>query len=1179
MKKSRFTLKVVAVVTALALVLAQTPFSFASLATDSTSADVADSVTTAFDEYTEPAEAAVPIEKAATANSDSSDSEVTATAAASESSASSKAEAAEKTAEKPSRFTYEDTDVSVIVKVADANALPTGAQLVVTALDDESDEAKEASAKVEELVAADDRVVTGMKLYDIHFESDGAEIELADGTATVEIMYKKAADLGYDSTLIEPEVALIHLDELADGTVEAEDATTDSELSKAGAIESVEGEVEGFSTFAVVLTAQDLSSFPINFVTGDSELNGTYTVTVKANVIDWGWQHDAEVKYDLTLVNGTGSITVVTKDFNYDSSGKLGSNTFTVSLDTIMKTDELGYKAPDNAGGEVTSAEGLTVELTPVKLQIDEQLVLRDILGNARYYGIVANTWVINNDAETNAAVKVITPGHQSGNDLTAGNDKIQPWVVGALDGDATLNIKGRSAIVYTTEEVAAKVKNMTDGSLDFNYLSKDAVDAYIDAIMATALSNSQAFASKNSLPVDAGSFYDSNSQKYVIDLTGYKDGTYYINVDDIIDVIGNQSDKLIIKKNDNQTIVFNITKSGSVNLNKFTMNGVGSDNTNAYGYDIAKSIVWNIPNATTVNFSGSVTGIVLAPNATVNINSTSAGWLVADKVINPSGEWHDVWQEFEDDWVDAIVSVSKQISGRDWLDTDSFTFNIEAGDNTAGVLTPMPANATLTLTKALQTGSFDKIKFTEPGEYHYTLVEQAPEGSSDLSYDTTVIPVTVSVTRVAGTLLAKVTYGDESGIATFSNTFKTGGTDITVKKNWYDNNNASLMRPTSITVDLLANGEVVGSQVLNALNNWQYTWSNLDDSYTYTVQERDVAGYTGAISWNADHTVATLTNTLNTTKVEGTKVWNVPEGVTAPSTITVQVLQNGEAYGDPVEVTVKDDNMWSVTGLPATDADGNAYTYSAKEVAVPAGYEATGEGTDFVNTYVGASLTLAKTISGELSDATLSDAQKAAITFSVTGPNGYYKQVSYAEFSDGVYTLSTLLPGTYTVVESVDGAQFANYRVTTTGDDQSVVLADGQTARVEITNEYHELTSVSGQKIWDDDSNGAGLRPESVTVELQKLVGSEWTAVDSKIATAPGWAYTFDNLDKYDGTTEIQYRVVETSDSGVYNVTYDGFNVINAYHATTNLSGVKVWEDGSLANESRPDSVTVRLQ
>ena len=50
--------------------------------------------------------------------------------------------------------------------------------------------------------------------------------------------------------------------------------------------------------------------------------------------------------------------------------------------------------------------------------------------------------------------------------------------------------------------------------------------------------------------------------------------------------------------------------------------------------------------------------------------------------------------------------------------------------------------------------------------------------------------------------------------------------------------------RPEEITVQLLRDGEVSDTQVLNADNNWCYTWDNLSDKYEWTIVEKELSGY-----------------------------------------------------------------------------------------------------------------------------------------------------------------------------------------------------------------------------------------------------------------------------------------------------------------------------------------------
>lgn len=75
-----------------------------------------------------------------------------------------------------------------------------------------------------------------------------------------------------------------------------------------------------------------------------------------------------------------------------------------------------------------------------------------------------------------------------------------------------------------------------------------------------------------------------------------------------------------------------------------------------------------------------------------------------------------------------TTLKAQKNLEGRDWRDTDEFTFEIDGLGNTAGtdVTTPEPAGTTITVNSQTpdHTASFGDITFTMPGEYRYSIVE-----------------------------------------------------------------------------------------------------------------------------------------------------------------------------------------------------------------------------------------------------------------------------------------------------------------------------------------------------------------------------------------------------------------------------------------------------------------------
>lgn len=85
--------------------------------------------------------------------------------------------------------------------------------------------------------------------------------------------------------------------------------------------------------------------------------------------------------------------------------------------------------------------------------------------------------------------------------------------------------------------------------------------------------------------------------------------------------------------------------------------------------------------------------------------------------------------------------------------------------------------------------------------------------------------------------------------------------TSVSVEKVWNDNDNEAGLRPDSITVVLLENGEEYGTVELSVDNNWKHTWHNLSEESSWSVEEVEVDGYIASVSVSGNS--YTITNTL----------------------------------------------------------------------------------------------------------------------------------------------------------------------------------------------------------------------------------------------------------------------------------------------------------------------------
>ncbi|MFB4347628.1 Cna B-type domain-containing protein, partial [Bacillus sp. BR_7] len=178
----------------------------------------------------------------------------------------------------------------------------------------------------------------------------------------------------------------------------------------------------------------------------------------------------------------------------------------------------------------------------------------------------------------------------------------------------------------------------------------------------------------------------------------------------------------------------------------------------------------------------------------------------------------------------------------------------------------------------------------------------------------------------------------------------KVGKTKVEGTKTWKDDNATD--RPEMIKVDLLQNGTVIATQEVSKATGWKYEFKDLAAydangvAYKYEVKEQPVAGYESKVSGTD------ITNTkVGETKVEGTKTWSDNNATDRPSSIKVDLLQNGKVV-DTKEVTAETNWKYTFEKLQAYDANGVAYKYEVKEQPV-AGYKSEVRGYDITNTKI----------------------------------------------------------------------------------------------------------------------------------------------------------------------------------------------------------------------------------
>lgn len=160
----------------------------------------------------------------------------------------------------------------------------------------------------------------------------------------------------------------------------------------------------------------------------------------------------------------------------------------------------------------------------------------------------------------------------------------------------------------------------------------------------------------------------------------------------------------------------------------------------------------------------------------------------------------------------------------------------------------------------------------------------------------------------------------------------------------------------------------------------------------------------------------------------------------------------------------------------------------------------------------------------------------------------------------------------------------------------------------VTITNTHKaDLVSKTATKVWNDDSDRDGNRPDKVRFQLYKVVNGKETAVEkdgngkngSQIVTVTGqsnadiWTVTWEKLPKFEDGTEIKYIVKEMSLTGTGEISKeelgkyskasnkDGLTITNTYKPeTVNKTVKKLWDDGNNVSKLRSDiEVTLKAQ
>lgn len=243
-------------------------------------------------------------------------------------------------------------------------------------------------------------------------------------------------------------------------------------------------------------------------------------------------------------------------------------------------------------------------------------------------------------------------------------------------------------------------------------------------------------------------------------------------------------------------------------------------------------------------------------------------------------------------------------ISGtKTWSDADN-----QDGKRPASITVNLFADGNVYASKTVTAASNWKYNFTDLPKY---------KAGKEIKYKVEEVAVADYTTEVDG--------------YDIYNTHTPETTSISGTKTWNDNDQTT-KRPESITVRLLADGNVYDSKTVTADSNWTYKFTELPKyaagkEIVYTVSEDAVPGYITSVNGN------NLINTITSVKVS-----------------KVDITDHKELAGAHIQILDKDGNIidewdstWEaheVTGLKTNEQ------YTLRETVAPDGYTVTSDTT-----------------------------------------------------------------------------------------------------------------------------------------------------------------------------------------------------------------------------------------
>lgn len=449
-------------------------------------------------------------------------------------------------------------------------------------------------------------------------------------------------------------------------------------------------------------------------------------------------------------------------------------------------------------------------------------------------------------------------------------------------------------------------------------------------------------------------------------------------------------------------------------------------------------------------------------------------------------------------------------------------------------------------------------------------------------------LPVYQNGQRISYTLTESAIDGYANDIRSSGNTFTVTNThipetvNVDVTKIWTDGENQDGNRPDSISVILTGSDGKRYTTTITAANNWKHTFLKLPKFFNegtqieYTLTEDTMSGYSDVVEKRSDY-VFVLTNKYSPATVDVTivKKWDDDNDRDGMRPESVDIVLNG-SDGKLYTGTLSTENGYTCVfqSVPKYHDGGTLINYTIAEEKIP-GYTTTiakdASGYKFTLTNAKTIDTVTKTVSKVWDDNNNQDGLRpTAITVILTGDDGS-RRVKSVSAAENWTTMFENLPKNQNHGQSI---QYAVSEAFVSGYTEAITQnGDNYT----ITNTHTPASSeFFVTKIWKDNGNNDGMRPDEITVTAH---GSDGRSYTEKLNANNQWSVMFSNLPKYADGKVIEYSLTEESVPGyASSITRNGksFVLINTHvDETKNITITKAWNDGNNQDGLRPKTIT----